>query len=410
MKKKLLSGVTILIITANPVYAADLFNLTATVFRDTVPSQTGTASFDTIEDIIDSVDSQHLQSIIPSYTPTSAANIELNIRGLPATVTYAANRTTLVFQVPSLNISEQFTGATRDQSQDLFETYLEENGDGILTQMLQSLAATTAIDPVAGNPNSLMATMGASSFDVGTDVGGSQMIKGETPSGNNLLSMGMMYGGYSAGDYSQDVYTLPLRYAIHLDSDPRKQVILDMPITCIDTEGGKTYSAAFGATLLRYPVTDNWTLTPAIRTGAVGSVDLGSAAILYSGSLTSNYNLYWDELRVSIGNMAAQFKTTSIDAGDYSVDYDLSNTMIKNGVGVEVPLSFSMLGKSTSWQFDVAHTAFFGDPLYIDSYVDVSMSLGTRAPQSDGNIRFGFTYTAGNHSFNGLRVNCGYTF
>jgi hypothetical protein len=187
-------------------------------------------------------------------------------------------------------------------------------------------------------------------------------------------------------------------------------VILDMPITCIDTEGGKTYSAAFGATLLRYPVTDNWTLTPAVRTGAVGSVDLGSAAILYSGSLTSNYNLYWDELRVSIGNMAAQFKTTSIDAGDYSVDYDLSNTMIKNGVGVEVPLSFSMLGKSTSWQFDVAHTAFFGDPLYIDSYVDVSMSLGTRAPQSDGNIRFGFTYTAGNHSFNGLRVNCGYTF
>ncbi len=404
MKTKLLSCVAMVTITASPIYAADLFTLTATV-----PGETVATSFDTIEDIIDSVDNQHLESIVPSYTPSSAANLELNIRGLPATVTYAENQTTLVFQVPSLNINQQFTGATRDQSQELFEDYLEKNGDGILTQMLRSLAATTAIDPVAGNPNSLMATMGASSFDNGTDVGGSQMIKGQSASSNNLLSMGMMYGGYSAGDYSQKVYTLPLKYTFRLDSDPRKQVILDMPITCIDTEGGKTYTAAFGGTF-RYPISDDWSLTPAIRSGAVGSIDLGSAAILYSGSLTSNYNLYWDELKVSIGNMAAQFESIAIDAGDYSIDYDLSNTMIKNGVGVEGPLSFTIFGKTTSWQFDVAHTAFFGDPLYVDSYVDVSMSLGTRAPQSDGNIRFGFTYTAGNHSFNGLRVNCGYTF
>jgi hypothetical protein len=108
--------------------------------------------------------------------------------------------------------------------------------------------------------------------------------------------------------------------------------------------------------------------------------------------------------------MAAQFESIAIDAGDYSIDYDLSNTMIKNGVGVEGPLSFTIFGKTTSWQFDVAHTAFFGDPLYIDSYVDVSMSFGTRATQSGDKMRFGLTYTAGNNSFNGLRVNFGYTF
>jgi hypothetical protein len=254
-----------------------------------------------------------------------------------------------------------------------------------------------------------MSTMGASSFSSGTDLNGGQLAKGQS-SNDNSLSVGLRYGVYSAGDYDQDVTSLPIKYTIRLDSDPRKQILIDLPLNYIDTEGGKSYSAVLGVGF-RYPINDDWSLTPAIKAGAAGSSDLGSAAVIYSGSLTSNYNLYWDDIRVSIGNMAAQFQTSSIDSGDYSIDYDLTNTMIKNGVGFEGPLDYTMFGKPTSWQFDVAHTAFFGDELYIDRYVDVSASFGTRATESAlDNLRLGVTYTAGNNSYHGVRVNFGYTF
>ncbi|MDH3392759.1 MAG: hypothetical protein OEL66_02040 [Desulfobulbaceae bacterium] len=405
MKRKLFSVVVLAALVATPVYAKDLFTLTATV-----PGETQTVTFNAIEDIVDAVDNQSLQTILGSYTPTSAATLTLDVRGLPATVSYAAFSTTLVFQVPSLNISKSFTGATRDASQQLFEDYLESDGAGILKQILQELVATTAIDPVAGNPNSLMAVMGAADFDNGTDIGGGMQAKGQSGSSRNTFDMGLRYGYYSAGDYNQTVYSLPIKYTFRLDSDPRKQVIVDLPISYVDTEGGKSYAASLGLGY-RFPINDDWSLTPAIRTGAAGSVDLGSAAIINSGSLTSNYNLYWDDVKVSIGNMAAQMQTSSISAGDYSIDYALTNTMVKNGIGFEGPVDYTIFGNPTSWQFDVANTLFFGDALYVDNYFDISASFGTRATESAlDNLRVGLTITAGNNSYSGFRVNFGYTF
>ena len=405
MKRKILSAIILATLVATPVYAKDLFTLTAVS-----GGETATVAFDAIEDIVDAVDSTSLDALISVYTPTSVATLTLDIRGLPATVSYLDTTTTLTFIVPSLNISETFTGATRDASQQLFEDFLESDGGGILKKILQALVETTAIDPVAGNPNSLMAVMGASDFGNGTDIGDGQLAKGQAPSNANTLGVGLRFGSYSAGDYDQNVYTLPIKYTFRLDSDPRKQVILDLPISYVDTEGGKSYSVSMGLGY-RFPMNDDWSLTPAARIGAAGSVDLGSAAIIYSGSLTSNYNLYWDDIKVSIGNMASQFKTTSVSAGDYSIDYDLTNTMVKNGVGFEGSVDYTMFGNPTSWQFDVAHSAFFGDDLYVDSYFDVSVSFGTRPTESAlDNLRFGLTYTAGNNSYNGVRVNFGYTF
>ncbi|MDH5525177.1 MAG: hypothetical protein OEY01_14470 [Desulfobulbaceae bacterium] len=405
MKRKLLTAVVLAFLVATPAHARDLFSLTAESEGETV-----TVTFDAIEDIVDAVDSSSLDALVNAYTPTSVATLTLDIRGLPATVSYPGAGTTLIFTVPSLNISESFTGATRDASQQLFEDFLESDGAGILKKILQQLAATTPIDPVAGNPSSLMAVMGAADFDNGTDFSGDQPAGGEQVSNRNTLGLGLRYGSYSAGDYDQSVYTLPIKYTFRLDSDPSKQLILDIPISYVDTEGGKSYAAALGLGY-RLPINNQWSLTPAVRVGGAGSVDLGSAAVIYSGSLTSNYNFNWDEIKVAIGNMAAQFKTTSISAGDYSIDYDLNNTMIKNGIGFEGQTDYTIFDKPTSWHFDVAHSAFFGDDLYVDSYLDISMSYGTKATNAVlDNLRIGLTYTVGNNSYDGGRINFGYTF
>jgi len=404
MKRTLLSGALLSTLLITPAYGQELFNLTATV-----PGETASMSFDNISDIVDAVDNQSLQNILTTYTTVSATNISLDIRGLPTSVTYAANSTTLVFDVPSLHIHEEFTGANRDASQALFEEFLKQNGDGILRSMLQRLAATTAIDPVAGNPNSLMAKMGSSDFGMGTDIGNGQMGKTE-PSDNTLSILGLRFGSYSAGPYTQNVYTWPINYTYRFDSDSRKQIILDIPITYIDTEGGKSYAASLGLGF-RFPVTDYWSLTPALRVGSAGSIDLGSAAVIYSGSLVSNYNYFWGRNKISIGNMVAEYKAVSVDIGDYSVGYDLTNTMIKNGIGIAVPLKFKIFGKPTSVEADIAHTDFFGDEVFIDHYFDFAVSFGTHGTETElDNVRFGLTYTLGNNSYHGFMINVGYTF
>ena len=408
MRIKLYVGVVLAALIAAPVQAKDLFTLTATIDNGTTV-ETATVSFDAIENIVDSVDSQTLDTLVANYTETSEATLALDIRGLTSYVTYASGSSELVFTVPSLNITKTFPGTTRDESQQMFEDYLETDGGGILQDILQELAATTPIDPVAGNPNSLMAVMGASDFSNGTDIGNGQAVEGQAATGNSF-GMGLRFGSYSAGDYDQSVYSLPIKYTFRLDSDPRKQVIVDLPITYIDTEGSTSYAVSLGLGY-RFPINDDWSLTPAVRAGAAGSVDLGSAAIIYSGSLTSNYNLYFDDIKVSIGNMASQMKTTSVSAGDYSIDYDLSNTMIKNGVGFEGLVDKTIFGNPTSWQFDVANTLFSGDELYVDNYFDISASYGTRATETAlDNMRIGLTYTAGNNSYNGFQINFGYTF
>lgn len=412
--KKTLLAVALAVTLGTPVQAADVFVISGTVNEGLVTEQDSSASYKKIEDLVDSLTGDNLSRVFTSYTDNSAVNVVLNVRNpqTPINITVAAGSNNIVMTIPALNnYMREFTGATRDIAQGQLEDFLKANTDDILKKLLQKAVEQTPIDPVAGNPNSLLANMGVADFTMGTDFGttGLEDVRVD-PSSDNSFGIGLRFGRYSAGDYDQDVLNLPLSYTYRFESDPRRQLLFDLPLSYADVQGSKSYGASLGIGY-RHPVNDDWSLTPAIRAGGVGSVDLGSAALVYSGSLTSNYNLYWDDIKISIGNMVGYYKTTSVDAGDFEVDYDLTNTMFKNGVGFEGPVNYTIFGNPTSWQFSVAHTLFTGDSLYVDSYFDIAASFGTRATSSTWDrIRLGLTYTAGNNSFSGFQVNFGYTF
>lgn len=52
----------------------------------------------------------------------------LDFRGLPVTLTFSKNSKSLVFAVPSLDISETFDGVNRDDSLDLLSDWFKVNG------------------------------------------------------------------------------------------------------------------------------------------------------------------------------------------------------------------------------------------------------------------------------------------
>ncbi len=376
-----------------------------------VSGDVGDASFTKIEDMANALTDEGLSQIVASYTPTSAATAVLDVRGLPATAQYGANSTTLVFTVPSLAIRVEFTGATRDESDELFKDWLKGNGGDIFTGFLQGLAEQSPIDPVAGNPNSLMAMMALADFDAGSGIGPTGFGTPLEEKRPNFASFGIRFGQYTAQDFDTNVYVLPLRYTISL-SDPRKSIIIDAPFTYIDSSGSSAYNGSLGIGL-RLPATKHWRITPAVRIAAAYSSDLGSMSAIYSVSATSDYRLYFGDLTTTIGNMLGYYLTDSIDAGDYNIDYDLENTIFRNGVAFEGSLGLHIFGEPTSWQLSFVDTRFFGDALFIEQYNDVAISFGSRhRPGSPDwrSMRLGITYTWGENNFNGAQINFGYQF
>ncbi len=397
------------LLISNYASAKSLFNLTVDV-DGTVVSE----SFDEIDDIVGAFTSANLSSLTGVYTDRSIASGVLDIRGIDVVLRFPTSATDLTFDVPVLGVSERFVGITRDESRELFEEFLKSNGNDILKRILQYQAANTPIDPVAGNPNSLMSTMGTGDFSMGTEFSGSELpnsyySKDSTDRLSGRAGIGFDIGAYKAGDYSQTVVSLPLQYTIFLD-DPGYQIKFDLPLKYLDTEGGATYSASLGVGF-RIPINEDWSVTPAIRFGAVGSRDLGSGAGVYSGSLTTNYNYYWDDLKFTFGLIGAVYKTTSLSISDYELDYDMLNYMLKYGAGVEGSVDMTWFGLPTSWQVNFSGTNFFGDDLYIDTFFDLAASIGTRAVSKGdwSSLRVGITLTAA-EQFTGARLNFGYKF
>lgn len=401
----------------------------------TVGDTQGSTTLDGIEDFFEAFESGEtggadlgitsLSDINENYTATSDAVVDANLRGLPIQLEYAG--TTVTFRVPDLDIELVFDDAgSRTGNEDDLETFLEDDTDGVLSSILGGLVAETPNDPVAGNPNSLQAQLVTSDFSIGTAVGtgnsfattgggaGGGETSGEGGDEPNLIGFGARLGRFSADGVDTTVITLPINYTIPL-SDPRYAIILDFPLTYVQTEDFDSYAASFGVGV-RVPVFDNWYLTPAARIGATGSIDLGSAGVLYSASLSSNFTVGVAGLDVTLGNLVSYVATAPVDlpTGDYDIEYDLQNFVTRNGIEVGGGTSFELFGNPVTWEASAVNTQIFGDDVFIDNYTDLALSIGTQASQNRltwDALRFGVTYTfASGEDYDGFRVNFGYQF
>ena len=219
-------SILIFIITAftlNVAIARSLFDLSVGVNNqvNSLPTQEY-SDVNALKSAFSQGDTLYRQ-INPAYTPTSQANVTLNVRGLPVTASYAANSTTLNFTVNSLGIVETFTGATRADSNQQFVDFIKIEGNSILSRLLQGFVSNTPIDPVAGNPNSIMAKMSQDDYRLGSGMNAG----GEY----NLMGTGLMAGYSEAGGFQTAFASVPLNYIHTLPntSKPPTLLILDVP-------------------------------------------------------------------------------------------------------------------------------------------------------------------------------------
>ncbi len=419
----------LVLLVPETAFAKDIFHLSLTAScpsaqfcevenQNNPGTQTASIGFTKFETLLNSFTDASLRNTLSLYTPVSKVDAVLDIRGLGAFASYAALSTRLNFSVPSIGVDLSFQGQTRDQSQALFRDYLTKNGGDIISRLFRELAATSPIDPVAGNPNSLMATMSAGAFDVATGFGsvGDKKGTGDPNTGPlpimpNQFSLGGDLGLSRSGGYDSFVAHLPLRYIVKF-RDSRYRLTFNLPMTYIRTEGAQSGMASFGTSLEIPVIGKAWSITPSVQAGLAGSLDLGSAAAMYSGDVTSSYAFHIGETEVRLGNGVGYYKSGGLTINGRTYDYGIQNTLTKNGISVSVPLEGSLFGDPLNLQAYIIDTHAFGDRLYIQHYDEIGLVYGTTPDpykQMWNSYRIGLTYTVGRH-YNAGKFNFGYRF
>jgi hypothetical protein len=380
-----------------------------------VGADCGRASANTAQDLINLLDNSGLSGILPSYTDTSAATVGINFNTLPINVSFDAGHETLNFSIPALNVNQSFTGATRDASADLLETYLKDNG--IIAQIMNYQAKTSPNSPITGQagliPTAISSDFNQSFTESATNIAGSAATStaaaAQTGGVPNLIGIAAQYFDMTANGQRSKVITLPLSYTIRNDIDPRRQLLISIPLSQSDVNGAKAYTIGAGLAY-RFPMNDHWTLTPSAKFSMVGSVDLATVAALNTFSLTSTYIFNLEKFDVAIGNMVTYNKTAKFSAGDYSFDPGIKNTAMRNGVMLSQPVTIK--GKKMSLEYSLIDTRYIaGDKPYSKESQELGLTIGTNknAYSAKSFLRGGLSYVNAKGS-HGFTANVGYWF
>ncbi|MDB9787205.1 hypothetical protein OAB57_03790 [Bacteriovoracaceae bacterium] len=401
MKQLLSLFVLSFLLTTNTM--ADVFNVNMTV-----GGSTQAFGFSDIESVIDAIKVDKIDDRFTSYTGAELLNVSVDFRGLPLTLSAVANSNSIRLQIPSIGVDETFAGTSRDDSNESFKNWLKNEGGSALNNLMKKLVEQTPHDPLAGNPNSLMSKMVGNDFDRGRD--GNSTRASTSGVNTNLLSIGVKASQFDQNGIDGKSLSLPIGYTVKFDDDPRKQLIIDMPISYYSLEDAKTYSLGLGAGF-RFPINDMWSLTPFLGTGIVGSVDMGSVGQLISTGITSDFTRKLnDKYRIGVGNMLGYYTTKKIKVSDIESDADITNTVFRNAVNFSFIHPF-FFGKEVESEVFLFDTRYFGDVLYMEQYNEFGLSIGTNRDKQDVSrlMRFGLSYLFSSKT-KGFSFNFGYAF
>jgi len=304
----------------------------------------------------------------------------LDLRGVPAFLAWdPSGAPTLTFGVQGV-FEVEFEAASYDEALDQLEEWFKGDletdlaTEDALTALLQELVSESPVDPFAGNPNSLQSRMLSWDYRLGTEgpfTSGDNRLDPAT----NLVGLGIEYGHFKGGDFSGEVLELPIDYRINF-RNPKWSLLMNLPITATFTEGQWSIlaSGAFGA---QYRPTDWWALTPLLRIGGAGSLDVGALGVLYGFTLSNYMRLYqWRGMQLTMGNMVGFTKSIDgISIGDYTFSYDLTNPVLRNGGTVQG--EFDAFGVRSGWKVFGSNVLLFGDELFAESQNEVGVQLST---------------------------------
>ena len=343
---------------------------------------------------------------------TNASSTILSSGSAVATLSSTAGSQAVTLQIPSLGLTQVFSGANRAANYAQALYYAEQRAPTLFVTNAYT-RPTNPSNPGVGNPFSLVPQMVGRDFRIATGVG---EFDPSLPRGGNaaripsvITAGGEINYGSVQGTQLYSI-TVPVDYRYFFE-DPRYSLTVDMPLTFLRIGNANVELGSVGGTF-RFPLIKNWSLGVGARFGAVASDLLRVGDTAYSTMLSSQYKLYLGDYKVTIGNSIGYVKTTGFRVGGADTGPALDNYPIANGLSVEGALPFPLLGKPASYEAYLADTYYAGRPIAINHYDEIGLNIGTRGvlgEQSWNQARFGIAYTVGK-SFNAVSLRFSYRF
>ncbi len=382
--------------------------------NDTTIGRCATVTASTAEGFIDALKHNQLHGTFPgANNATDGISTQGSFNSLLTQLTFQPSSAQLNFAIPGLGINQNFNGTTRDESLEQLKDYLKNNN--VIGKIMNYQAKNSPFSPITGEggliPTALAADFGSSITDVATNVAApAAQAKEASQNGktSNLAGVGLSYSSTKVNSTTVKTLNVPLSYTFRNDIDPRRQLVLQLPINYTDVGGAKSVHAGFGVAY-RFPMNDNWTLTPNVKYSVVGSDDLASVSGLYSATIGSAYIIPLKGFDLAIGNMLGVYKTGKFTSGDYSFNPDITTTGMRNGIMLLQPVTIK--GTKMSLEYSLIDTRYFGDKPFADNSQELGITLGTNksAFSARSFLRAGLGYV---NSKNGdtWKINFGYWF
>ena len=368
----------------------------------------------TAKDFFAAFETANTSKLFPgSNTTTDAIRVDGGFNSLLMSIGFAQNSPALTFSVPGLNINQTFNGATRDASGDLLEDYLKKND--VIGKIMNYQAKNSPFSPITGQggllPSTVANDFNSSFTSVATNIAAPMKTASEAivnGTASNQIGVGVGVSTGKIKGLKTNAISLPLSYTFRNDLDPRRQLVLQLPITYSEVDGAKSIQGGLGVAY-RFPMSDNWTLTPGVKYSGVASADLATIAGLYSATVASTYIMEMGSFDLAIGNMIGLYKTAKFKAGDYSFNPSISTTGFRNGVMLSQPVMLG--GSKMSMEYSLIDTRYSGDKPFASNSQEIGVTVGTNksAFSARSFIRGGISYVKAKDS-NALNINFGYWF
>jgi Autotransporter beta-domain len=313
-------------------------------------------------------------SLFPGYAETSALQSNVRILGVEAVLNYAENSRTLTFVVPELGINQSFTGATRRDSAILLRNFLQDNPD-ILGRLQKTQAANSPFSPITGAggilPRAILSDFSASFGDTPTRIATSQSTASQ--GSQSVLGAGVLLSSQSVLGAKVNTIAIPLSYTVRNDIDPRRQALVRGGFGILDSAGSRSYQGRFSGGY-RFPMSDEWVLTPMAGLSFAGSKDLGFAVGVANASLASTYTWEFDGFELTMGNMLGFYQTFKPPV-KYASDPKIRIGALVNGFFLSQPVTIA--GNKMSVEYGLSDTRLGGTELYQNNSQEITISLGT---------------------------------
>lgn len=400
----MLKKLSFLLFFALPLLARQPYHATVTV-----GPASAHVSAPNLVDLKRDLSTASLELLIPFYTPATPASLGINLRGIQVLAAFPINSTSLVVQIPQAGLSQTFTGATRDDSITLFKDFIRDGGTH--HRLLRAYARYSPIDPIAGNPNSLQALMGQSDYLLGelTPLTGCDSCWEAQPIVHQFQA-GLNYGRAFSHGFDTTTVTLPLRYSYC--PDLAWAFIIDAPLTYIRNGGASSLVGSVGLGL-RIPINYAWSLTPILRGGSGGSLDLCTSGSFASAGVTSFFHWKFSNYVLGITNYAGYISSTNLWLSGVNFNYHLHNGVFKNGLSLTTCDALCLFERPVNFKLYFEDTYFAKEHLYMHHFDEIGFSVITNDvnPCLDyDSLSLGFTYQFGNKHYRGYYLTMVYQF